>query len=418
MQPTSIGQPGWTCALKCRVCGEALGDPVMCYPPMPLANVYVPCGQAHLQEQLFPLSLSLCAHCGLVQLCETVDREQLFGRYPYLTGASAPLRAHFAGLATQIGREARLARGSLVVDIGSNDGTLLGHFMDQGMRVLGVDPAGNAVEQARVCQVETERAFFGRDLAVQLRKRVGTAKAITATNVLAHVADLHDFIEGVLELLDADGVFVVEVPYLGNLVEGVLFDTVYHEHLCYFSLHPLCLLFRQHDLSVTRVEQMPVHGGSLRLFLRRGGMGGPASLTKLLEEEQSRGLLRAQTYERFWREATALRSRLRGLLDGLKQRGAVIAGYGAPAKGNVLLNFCSIGPDTVEYLVDTTPFKQGTLAPGSHIPIFEESHFRKHPPDYALILPWNYAEHIVQKERAYRESGGKFIVPIPAPAVI
>jgi len=284
--------------------------------------------------------------------------------------------------------------------------------------MLGIEPASNIARLAEVIGIPTVNGFFEENCAMNVYKEYGHAEVITATNVFAHVDDLKSFLRGVNHLLSDDGVFVIEVPYLMNLLNNMEFDTIYHEHLSYFALHPLIYLFRKFGMEVVDVKQIPVHGGAIRVFVKKSPEQQSQNVTKLLLMEREAELDSLNTYMKFAENVALVREKLVKLLKSLKNEGARITGYGATAKGNTLLNYCKIGTDILDYISDTTSFKQGHYTPGMHIPIFPEEKFHEEPPDYAFLLAWNYAEEILQKESKYRQNGGKFILPVPEPGVI
>jgi hypothetical protein len=286
------------------------------------------------------------------------------------------------------------------------------------MTVLGIEPAVNISKLAIQLGIETINDFFSERVARMIGTDLGQAKVITATNVFSHVNDLDDFLIGVSSLLANDGIFVIEVPYLVDLLDKMEFDTIYHEHLSYFAIRPLVSVLDEFSMNIVKVERINVHGGSLRLYLQKSACSLSPSVLELLKLEEELKLDSLETYQKFTEKAGQIKESLLELLKSLKARGLTIVGYGAPAKGNVLLNYCKIGTDILDYLTDTTPFKQGLYTPGMHIPVFPESRFHSAAVDYALLLSWNYADAILQKEEAYRQAGGKFIVPIPKPRIV
>jgi len=304
------------------------------------------------------------------------------------------------------------------VDIGSNDGTLLTNFKIKDINVLGIEPAKNIAELAISNDIYTLNDFFSLEVAKIVVAQYGRAEVITATNVLAHVNDFSDFLKGVNYLMADDGVFVIEVPYLADLIANLEFDTIYHEHLSYFTLSSLNRLFTQFNLNITQASRVNVHGGSLRIYGRKNVGRTSPLVHELLKSESDLKIDSLDTYQEFAAKVVKLGKKIRSLLKSLKARGANMAGYGAPAKGNVLLNYCQIGTDILDYITDTTPFKQGHYTPGMHIPIFPVQRFYENPPDFAFLLAWNYADDILKKENAYRRSGGKFIIPVPSPRVV
>lgn len=329
------------------------------------------------------------------------------------------MKAHFARLVDYVIQKYGPSKKSLIVDIGSNDGTLLQNFRKYGFNILGIEPATNVASLAMERGIETLNDFFSEKLAQQIRAEKGEASLIFSTNVFAHVDDLESLLYGVSHLLAKNGIFVTEVPYLLDMLKKLEFDTIYHEHLRYFAVRPLITLFGRFGLNIIDVEHLDVHGGSLRIYVQKS-MDLPlsSSVVKFLELEQEAKLDSLQTYEKFAEAVSVVKEELLALLKYLKAEGARIVGYGAPAKGNILLNYCKIGTDILDYIIDTTQFKQGRYTPGMHIPVFPESHFRETPPNYALLLAWNYADEILQKEEKYRQAGGKFIMPIPKPRII
>lgn len=354
-----------------------------------------------------------------MQLGEVVSPETLFKDYVYVSGTSDTLRNHFQGLATQVEEFAKLTRNSLVVDIGSNDGTLLRCFQRIGTRTLGIEPATNIAKISQEHQIETINDFFSRDLALRISKE-DKASVVLATNVFAHVDNLVDFVQGVSSLLDDNGVFVIEVPYLADLIERMLFDTIYHEHLSYFGVTPLATLFDEFGMRVVDVKRIDSHGGSIRVYVTKSSsnIARKESVDLILRTERKIGLSSLQTFLDFGAQVDVLKSKLLSMLEQFKAEGKRIVGYGAPAKGNTLLNCCNIGRDLLDYIVDESPLKHGLYTPGTHIEVIPTKHLREDKPDYALLLAWNYAPEILEREREFRRNGGKFIVPIPEPRVV
>jgi hypothetical protein len=342
----------------------------------------------------------------------------MFNDYIYVSGTSNTLRQHFDELAEEIGKKFHLNNHSVVVDIGSNDGTLLKSFQRVGTKTLGFEPAVNIAKLAKTSGVSTINQFFGKSVAEEVSKNL-SANVILATNVFAHVNDLDDFVEGVLALLDDKGIFVIEVPYVVNMVEKMLFDSIYHEHLSYFSLGPLITLFTRFGMKVLDVKRIDTHGGSIRVFVAKSSSDFPPgpSVDNMLKIEEQAGIGSFRTFEEFGARVGLVKTRLTAILKAFKRSGKRIAGYGAPAKGNTLLNYCAIGTDLIEYLVDESPLKQGLFTPGTHIPILPTGVIRTDRPDYALLLAWNYAREIFEKEALYRKNGGRFILPMPDPQV-
>lgn len=381
---------------------------------MPLANSLVRSDQLDEREPSFPLETALCANCTLLQLTETIDPETLFRDYLYFSSYSESLIAYADRLADEVVRRQQLSGASLVVEIASNDGYLLQHYKRRGVPVLGIEPARNV---ARVAQEErgipTLCEFFGADLAERLRRDGRRADVIHAHNVLAHVPDVNGFVAGIATLLADTGIALIEVPYLRDIFDGCGFDTIYHEHLCYFSLTALAALFERHGLAIRDVSRVPVQGGSLRLSVGRPA-GQPAASTRaLLEDERAWGVSELAPYRRFADDVTKLRSSLTSTLRGLHDESKSIAAYGASAKATVLLNYCGIGPDVVEYVVDSNPHKSGHWIPGVRIPVRPPTRLLETMPDYTLLLVRNIADEILSQQAEYRRRGGRFIQPLP-----
>lgn len=409
---------GITTLTQCRICQSPNLDMFLSLGPMPLANSFLKQEQLNKPEPHYPLDVVFCSNCGLVQLAQVVDPEIMFKDYAYQTGTSMPMRQHFARLAERTVQKFRIPKGSLVVDIGSNDGTLLENFKKANMRVLGIEPAANITKLASSRGIDTLVDFFNKNLAGRIKKDYGIPSVILATNVFAHVHNLDDFVDAVNSLLADDGVFIIEVPYLVDMIANVEFDTIYHEHLSYFAVRPLVTLFSKFSMNVVDVERVDVHGGSLCLYVQKTPRSTGANVTELLKKERAASIDSLATYKEFAQDTYRIRRELMALLTPLKMQGAKITAYGATAKGNTLLNYCKIGTDILDYVSDTTSFKQGRYTPGMHIPVFPESRFHESPPDYALLLAWNYADEILSKEVRYQQSGGKFIIPIPKLRII
>jgi hypothetical protein len=379
----------------------------------PLANAFIRPERLAESEARFPLQAMRCVSCGLAQLTVVVRPELMFSEYLYTSSASAPLRDHFSAYADEV--MARFAgAGSLVVEIGSNDGLLLGLLASRGARVLGVEPAGNLATAANAAGRETWPGFFSAAIAHRAVLAKGRATAVLGNNVFAHIDDLIGTLTGVELLLDEDGVFIFEVPYLADLLEHVEYDTIYHEHLSYFHLAPLRVLFARAGMEVFDAQRLGIHGGSVRVYAARAGRHAATSrLATLLGDEDRAGLERASTFAAFADRVAASKEALRAMLGSLRAAGKRLAAIGATAKGNTLLNYCAVGPDTVGFIGDSTPLKQGLLTPGMHIPVVAEAEVTRRRPDYTLLLAWNYAGAIVRKHAAYTAAGGRFIHPIP-----
>ena len=403
----------------CRSCGRQGLLPVLDLGMMPLSDGLLTAEQlAADAERDYPLELAFCPICSLVQILETVPPETLFcNDYPYYSSFSAALLEHSRKNALALMESRGLGAKSLVVELASNDGYLLKNFVEKGVPVLGIDPADGPARAAEKIGVPTMCTFFGKDLAVSLRQEGKLADVIVANNVLAHVADTNGFVDGMRVLLKPDGVAVIEVPYVRDLIDHCEFDTIYHEHLCYFSVTAADRLFRSHELYLNRIERLPIHGGSLRLYVEPHEDVGE-SVRSLLAEEATLGVGRYPYYEDFGVKVQAIRSSMRDLLGALKSAGSRIAAYGAAAKGAIMLNYIGVGTDVIDFVVDRNVHKQGKFMPGVHVPICDPARLVEERPDYVLILPWNFTDEILSQQTVYREMGGKFIVPIPQPVIV
>ena len=367
----------------------------------------------------FPLDLYLCLECGHVQLLDVVDPDLLFGNYIYTTSISLGLVEHFRRYAEEVAQKFSLAGNSLALDIGSNDGTLLKFFKEKGLRVLGIDPAVRIAQQATEAGIETIPAFFTRELAMKIRNSHGQAALITANNVFAHSDNLPDMADGIRELLAGDGIFVFEVSYLVDIIEKLLFDTVYHEHLCYHSIKPLDHFFRAHDLELIDVHRMGSKGGSIRAFVQRRGGPRPVQpiVSELLALEAKMGLDKPDIFARFSEKLDRIKGELHELLGRLKQEKKTIAGYGASATVTTLLYKFELGKH-LDFVVDDNVSRHGMFSPGQHLPVYPPQALQERGAHYAVILAWQYAEPILKKNEAFMQQGGRFIVPLPTVRVI
>jgi len=403
----------------CRVCDATDLEHILSLGPTPLANAFLRSPDEFASERWYPLDLYLCVRCGLLQLLDVVDPEVLFRHYLYVTGTSTTQAAHNRAYAQTLVERLGLGPDDLVVEVASNDGSLLGAFASHGVRTLGVEPAQNLAAEATASGIETVSEFFTRDLAVSLRAERGAARAVVANNVLAHVDDPRGFLAGCREWLADDGLVAIEVPYVGDLLERVEYDTVYHEHLSYFSIGALLRLAEAVGLAAVRIDRLPVHGGSLRLLLSRSHGGHAPDVLALESEERRAGLTGVERFRRFARAVGESREALVGLLERLAADGRSVAAYGAPAKGNTLLTFCRIDSRLVRYTVDRNPRKVGLYTPGSHLPVRDVAVLAAEDrPDFVVILPWNLAEEIMAQQQPYRDRGGRFIIPVPLAHVV
>jgi 2-polyprenyl-3-methyl-5-hydroxy-6-metoxy-1,4-benzoquinol methylase len=400
----------------CRFCGAALHQTFVDLGVSPLCESYLRQDQLDQMEAFYPLHVFVCERCYLVQLQEFVDREAIFSEYAYFSSYSDTWLAHARHYTDVVVGRFGLDAGSSVVEIASNDGYLLRNFVARGIPVLGVEPAANVAEVAIKKGVPTRVAFFGRALADQIVAEDGRADLIVANNVLAQVPDLNDFVAGLRLLLEPGGVITVEFPHLLRLIRENQFDTIYHEHFSYFSLITCESIFAAHGLVVFDVEELGTHGGSLRIYGRhREDESKPVGerVVALRDRETDEGFTRIETYGHFADQVKRTKWKLLDFLIGAKRQGKSIAGYGAPGKGNTLLNYCGIGPDFIDYTCDLNPHKQGHFLPGSHIPIRSPETIREDKPDVVLILPWNLKDEIVEQLAFIREWGGRFAARTP-----
>ena len=404
----------------CRACKSTntymflpLGD----HPP---ANSFLTPAQAAKGPQpRFPLDVTACLNCGVVIVPDMLPPD-FFQDYHYVPSASATMHAHFANFAKLVKERHAGGSGKLVVDIGCNDGLFLKACADLGVDTLGVEPAANIAAMARAKGLEIVNEYFGADNAHAIKAKYGPATVITTTNTFNHIDDLHAFMRGVDVLLDEGGTFIVEVPQALELVEKNEFDTVYHEHMSTFSVTSLAKLYRFFGMRIVQVDVLPIHGGSMRVSAQRRPESAAEvpEVQRWLDLERDHGLFKSETYDALAARVHRIRTELLDLLHGLKAQGKRLAGYGAPAKGNTLLNYYGIGPDLLEYLADRNHLKQGKLSPGMLIPVVPAERVLETQPDYLLILAWNFGDEIMQQQAEYQRRGGKFILPIPTPQVI
>jgi SAM-dependent methyltransferase len=402
----------------CRSCGSSQLQPILSLGKTPLANRLLTAERSSEPEPTYPLDLAFCPACSLVQITETVPPADLFSEYAYFSSFSDTTVLSAKRLAERLTRERCLDTASLVMEIASNDGYLLQHYRDLGVPVLGIEPAANIARVAESKKIPTRRDFFGRRLAQELVAEGRRADVLHAINVLAHVADLNGVAAGIALVLKPGGIAVIEIPYLRDLIEKCEFDTIYHEHLCYFSLNALNPLFARHHLAIADVEHLSLHGGSLRLFMAPEGTSPSKRVADMLAAERAAGMLAVEYYRDFSRRIEDLKRALVGMLRRLKSEGRRIAAYGASAKGSTLLNVFGIGADVLDFVVDRSTVKQGRFTPGTHLSILPPEALLERKPDYVLLLTWNFSDEILAQQAGYRAQGGRFIIPVPVPQVV
>lgn len=400
----------------CRICHSRKLYRFLDLTPMPIPNGFLKKEDLHKKEPYYELSCYLCENCGLVQLSNVVNPNIMFSNYVYIPSTSKIMMNNFSNLAYRANSLTKLDEKKLVIDIGSNDGSLLKFFKSYGAKVIGIDPAKNIAKLAEMNGIPTEVKLFNLNSAKAVVVKHGKASVITATNVIAHIDNLHQLFKGVSKLLTADGIFITEFPYLLDLIQKNEFDTIYHEHLSYFSLKPWLYLIEQYGFEIVEAQRLFIQGGSIRLIHKRKSKSKVSykkTVNYLVKLEEELGLYDKGAFDKFSTRVANLRTEVIATLKKLKKKKKRIIGYGAAAKGNVLMHYFDINQNTFDYIVDSTSYKQGLYTPGNHIIVHPEQKLLTDKPDYAFILAWNFADEIIEKRRDFKRLGGKFIIPIP-----
>jgi methylation protein EvaC len=403
---------------QCLVCKYHIA-PFMSFGRMSLANGFLPADRFS-EEYFFDLSVAFCSNCTMVQLVEQPAPEKMFhGEYAFFSGTSSGMAAHFEKFASHVIKDYLGSDDPFVVEIGCNDGIMLRHFADTGIRHLGIEPSENVAKAAKALGVKTISRFFDEDLSRDIVREHGKADAFLGANVMCHIASINSVIQGIKTLLKPDGVAMFEDPYLGDVIEKTSYDQIYDEHVFLFSVSSIQYAFKQHGMELIDIEPQSTHGGSMRYVIAHKGARKIAdSVFEQLEKEAVLGLNRATTYDRFRRKCEESRDALKAILTGLNSEGKRVVGYAATSKSTTVLNYCNIDSSLISYISDTTPIKQGKYSPGVHIPVRPYQEFVSDYPDFALLLAWNHSEEIMAKEQKFREAGGKWIVFVPEVKVL
>lgn len=403
----------------CRLCEERSLEIIWEFPHTPVGDAYIPEQMLAKEQCAFPLGLAFCRSCGLVQLPDVVDPEILYGNYIYFTGISLGLAEHFRSYADAVLCQAATEEGSLVIDIGSNDGTLLKCFKEKGMRVLGVDPAAEVAKRAYMAGIETITDFFNPEIADRIRNEHGPAAVVTANNVLANIDDVPDMIFGVRSLLAEDGVFVFETGYMPDLIQKTIIDNIYHEHISYYSVIPLDIFFNKHGMELVDIRHVPTKGGSIRGMVQLAGGPRPVSprVTDMIRLERTLGYAGNEPFARFAARLTTIRAQLLEIVEDCKSAGRSVVGYGASVGMTTMIYFFGLAPH-LDYLVDDNATRHGLYSPGYHLQVLPSSALYEARPDYVVLLAWQYAAPIIDRHRKYLDKGGQFILPLPEPRLI
>ena len=408
--------------ISCRICSEKIKNYFLSLGEFPLSNAFLTKEALYRGAVYFPLNLYICKKCFLMQIEECESPSNIFSAdYAYFSSYSDTWLKHCEVYSHSVTKRFGLNRNSLVIEIASNDGSLLQFFKEKNIPVLGIEPAANTAKIAIKRGVTTNIVFFNSKYANKMRQRQLQGDLIIGNNVLAHNPNLNDFVKGLKIALKKNGIITIEFPHLLNLIKYNQFDTIYHEHYSYFSFYAVNKLFSKHRLKIFDVEKIPTHGGSLRIYIKHARDKAKKisrNIDRVLDEEKAAGLYKLRTYYDFADRVNSVKSKLLELLIRIKKTGKRIVGYGAPAKGNTLLNYCGIKNDFLDYTVDRSPYKQNKLLPGSHIPVMHPDRIKVDKPDYILILPWNIKEEIMNKLSYVRKWQGRFIIPIPRPIIL
>jgi len=397
----------------CRLCGSTELTDLISFGKMPLVNSLLSPTQLNSPERMYPLEVVVCCRCTLAQITDVVPPSEIFTHYLYFSSFSDTMLAHAREAVHNLITRSSLNSDSLVIELASNDGYLLQYFLPHDIPVLGIEPAHNVAEIATAKGIPTICEFFGATMANRLRAEGKQADLVIANNVIAHVPELHDFVDGIRVVLKREGLVAVETPYIKHLIEDTKFDTIYHEHLFYYSLTALKVLFEHHQMHIVDVEEFDIHGGSLRLYVRHQGVGRPSSAIEKMLADEASWVRNSTFYSDFSQRVERLRGAVSDLINGLKSQGRRIAAYGAGAKGAVFLNAVGLGTESLDFVVDRNVHKQGLYMPGCRLPIHAPEYLLETAPDYLLILTWNFADEILKQQAEYARCGGKFIVCTP-----
>lgn len=401
-------------AKTCRYCDHALPKPFLELGTVALANSYVAKENAGKPEFKCPLNLTWCSHCGLVQLSHIVPPDLMFKNYLYVSSTTQTFRDHFAEYAETVKNKLEVKKNPVAVDIGSNDGLLVSEYNKQGMRGLGVDPAENLAVEANRQGRKTLNRYFDAECVKVIKKEYGGADAISGNNVFAHIAEVQSVLKNVRELLSDQGFFVVEFPYLVTMLDELLFDMIYHEHISYIAVTPLDFFTKRFDLEIFDIQKVSSHGGSLRVFIQKknGSYRREAIVDQMIQSEKARGIMSEATYRQFAKDVIETKNRFMRTVREIKKQEKSISGYGAPAKASTLVGFYGLSRKEIDYVVDDNPLKQNWYVPGAQIPIVSSAHLNEHPTDYVVIFAWNFAKEIMRKISHLKDKGVEFLIPV------